>query len=249
MIPKIVHQTWKDANIPSEWKAGVDSVNAYNPDYKHIIWTDETMEAFVKEKYPEFLQTYNSYTYPIQRCDTFRYLVLYTYGGVYMDMDMVCKKELTDLLKYDLVLAKSSNIGGTVTNSFLMSEPNNPFIGYCIEQLPKYVDSFSYFGKHLHVMFSTGPLFLTKMISQYGENKLQNTYFLSNAEYAGDCSVCNQDVCTGGLYFSHLVGNSWHGWDSTCYNFVLCNFTNIIMVTGVAWCLFYFGRRRKKWPK
>jgi mannosyltransferase OCH1-like enzyme len=228
MIPKIIHQTWKNKQIPDEWNHAVESCKKINSHYKYILWTDETMKNFVKKEYPEFYNIYKKYKYDIQRCDAFRYLVLYKYGGIYLDMDIVCLKKLDSFLKYDIVLAKSSNISSSYTNAFFMVKPNHPFIKYCIDMLPEYINSYSYFGKHLHVMNSTGPVFLTNMINKYDLTKITKYYVLTNNEYAGDCNVCNENTCKGGEYFIQIHGNSWHSYDSTIYNFGLCNYKQII---------------------
>ena len=226
MIPKIIHQTWKTKTVPEKWKESVDSCKQLHADFQHIIWTDKDMEKFVKEEYPDFYKTYKSYTYHIQRCDAFRYLVLYKYGGIYLDMDIMCNKKLNTLLNYDLVIAPSISVNGIYTNSFFMSIPRHPFLKYCIEQLVEYKNAYQYFGKHLHVMNSTGPLFMTNRLDDYG--KIKNFYILSYKEFAGDCNICNEHVCKGGIYFTHIKGNSWHEIDSTIYNFVLCNKNKII---------------------
>ena len=102
MIPKIIHQTWKNETIPDKWKESVGSVKAHHKSYKYMLWTDKAMKEFVKKEYPEFYKTYNDYPNPIQRCDAFRFLVLYKYGGIYIDMDIGCKKSVYSLLKYPL---------------------------------------------------------------------------------------------------------------------------------------------------
>jgi mannosyltransferase OCH1-like enzyme len=123
--------------------------------------------------------------------------------------------------------------------------PNHPFIKFCIDNLPKYVNSYYYFGKHLHVMNSTGPLFLTKMIKAYGEKNIQNLYVLNNNEFAGDCNVCSEHKCKGGIYFKHIVGNSWHSLDSTIYNILLCSYKKIILVVLLLIMLCVFFKRNK----
>jgi mannosyltransferase OCH1-like enzyme len=99
--------------------------------------------------------------------------------------------------------------------------PNHPFIKFCIDNLPDYVNSYKYFGKHWHVMNSTGPNFLTNMIKKYGEKNIKNLYILNNKEYAGDCTVCNESTCKGGIYFSHTIGQSWNSWDSLFYKKII----------------------------
>ena len=230
MIPKIIHQTWKTSEIPERWKLAVNSCKKKYNDYQYILWTDEMMEKFVKTEYPDFFNVYDSYKENIQRCDAFRYLVLYKYGGVYIDMDIICKKNFDNLLSYDLVLAKSSNMNNFFTNSFFMSTPNNPFMKFCIDNLPDYKDSFKYFGNHFHIMNSTGPIFLTKMINKYGLENIKNIHVLSNAEFAGDCSQCTEKACKGGIYFNHVAGNSWHSFDSKIINILLCNWKIILLI-------------------
>jgi len=230
MIPKIIHQTWKTNDIPNNWKNAVESCKKKYNDYQYILWTHETMETFVKNEYPDFYNVYMSYKNDVQRCDSFRYLILYKYGGIYLDLDIVCKKNFDILLKYDLVIARSPNNKFQITNSFYMATPNHPFIKFCINNLPSYKDSFKYFGNHWHIMNSTGPWFLTKMINKYGESNIKNIYILNNDEFAGDCNTCNEDSCKGGIYFRHIVGNSWHSLDSKFYNLLLCNWY-IILIT------------------
>ena len=238
MIPKIIHQTWKTNVVPEKWEDAVESCKTTNSEYKYILWTDEMMEQFVEKEYPDFLNVYKSYPHNIQRCDAFRYLVLYKYGGIYLDMDIVCKVKLNAFLKYDFVLPKSSNVSSSFTNSFLMVIPKHPFIKFCIDNLPSYVDAYSYFGNHLHIMNSTGPLFLTNMIDKYGRQNITNMYVLTNDEFAGDCNACTENTCDGGVYFKHIQGHSWHSFDSTFYNFCLCNYKALISVILISIALF-----------
>jgi mannosyltransferase OCH1-like enzyme len=226
MIPKIIHQTWKTKTVPDKWKESVKSCKQEHKSYKYMLWTDKAMKEFVKKEYPEFYKTYNDYPHPIQRCDAFRYLVLYKYGGIYIDMDIGCKKSVYSLLKYDLVLVKSANYD-TLTNSFMISTKENPFMKYCIDHLIEYKDSYSLFGKHLHIMQSTGPFFINSMANEYKLSKKDNHYILTSKEFSGDCNVCTVSDCDGGTYFTHVVGSSWHSLDSTIYNSMLCMYKKI----------------------
>ena len=53
------------------------------------LWTDEKSRRFIEKEYPWFLETFDSYKYPIQRADSIRYFVLAHYGGTYIDLDDV----------------------------------------------------------------------------------------------------------------------------------------------------------------
>jgi mannosyltransferase OCH1-like enzyme len=66
-----------------------------------MLWTDETAREFVQTHYPAHLQMYDSYTYPIQRADSIRYFVLHHFGGIYMDLDIGCRRKMDELLQGD----------------------------------------------------------------------------------------------------------------------------------------------------
>ena len=98
-------------------------------------------------------------------------------------------------------------------------------------------------------MNSTGPQFLTNMVKKYKENNIKNMYVLSSEEYAGDCTICNESTCKGGIYFSHTIGQSWNSWDSLFYNFLLCNYKKIIVGLLLLVAAYYIFFRRNKLVK
>ena len=247
MIPKLIHQTWKTTEIPDNWKNAVESCKHLHDDYEYILWTHDTMKEFMKQEYPEYYDLYMSYKFDIQRCDAFRYFVLYKYGGIYFDLDTVCKKKLNDFLSYDMVFAKSTN-ASTFSNAFFMCIPQNPFMKYCIDNLESYKNSHIYFGKHLHVMFSAGPCYLSIMIKKFKLSNINNHYILSREEYSGDCNVCTIDSCQGGAYFNHIKGQSWNSFDSLSYNFIYCKYRILLVIffTIIFLVLIYKYYRKKR---
>ena len=40
MIPKIFHQTWKDANIKDEYLPFAKKLKEVHPDWEYKLWTD-----------------------------------------------------------------------------------------------------------------------------------------------------------------------------------------------------------------
>ena len=61
-----------------------------NPCWEFRLWTDGDNLDLVKMSFPELLPTYEGYDVNIKRIDAARYMMLYKYGGVYMDMDLAC---------------------------------------------------------------------------------------------------------------------------------------------------------------
>lgn len=51
VVPKILHQTWKNKDIPDKWLAARQSCIDRHPDYEYRLWTDEDAEK-VRSKCP-----------------------------------------------------------------------------------------------------------------------------------------------------------------------------------------------------
>ena len=157
VLPKIIHQQWKTDKIPE----GVYS--KFNkkfkelfpePEYKHMLWTDETQRDLIKNTFPDFLETYDSYKFGIQRADSARYFILYTYGGLYADLDYEPLVNFWDHLPTDRVgLIESPYQFNELTQNSLMSSPKND---------PIWLDAFNLLKerKHMPVLLATGPIFL-----------------------------------------------------------------------------------------
>ncbi len=88
MIPKIIHQTWKDNNIPDKWKISKKMWKKHHPEWRYILWTDKMIRDYIEIGYPEFLKLFDSYKYNIQRVDMIRYFILKDLGGIYSDLDL-----------------------------------------------------------------------------------------------------------------------------------------------------------------
>lgn len=99
----------------------------------YILWTDETSHQFIAEHYSWFLPTFEAYPYNIQRADVIRYFVLHRYGGVYMDLDMGCRRPVNPLLHFPVILPVTNPVG--ISNDLIFSEPNHPFMDAVIHNL------------------------------------------------------------------------------------------------------------------
>jgi mannosyltransferase OCH1-like enzyme len=97
-------------------------------------------------------------------------------------------------------------------------------------------------------MNSTGPLFVSKMYKKYvSENgPIPNMHIMTRKEYAGDCNVCRLSTCSGGQYFYHVDGNSWHNWDSTMYNVLLCHWMKIVVLLLVSFTVVFYYRKSQR---
>jgi mannosyltransferase OCH1-like enzyme len=163
LIPKIIHQTYKNETIPAGWLHPQQTVKDLHPDYEYILWTDDSAHEFIKENYVWFLPTYESYPYPIMRADVIRYFILYHFGGVYIDLDNGCDRKLDPLLAFPAWLRKTEPTG--VSNDIMGSVAKHPFFLETMNNLERY--NRNWFVSYITIMYSTGPLFLSVIWKKY----------------------------------------------------------------------------------
>ncbi|WPH00798.1 mannosyl phosphorylinositol ceramide synthase csh1 [Acrodontium crateriforme] len=209
LIPKIIHQTYKNTSIPPVWQeAQTSCLNLHPaPQWEYKLWTDEKSMQFIEAEYPWFLDTFRGYQYPIQRADSIRYFVLAHYGGVYIDFDDGCNRALEPLLSYPAFVRRTMPTG--ISNDVMGAVPQHPFFMRVIEEIQNYDKS--WIMPYITVMASTGPLFLSIIWRRYTAAGLN---FGDGAD-GGRVRILFPDEYNNysWSFFIHHLGNSWHGKD------------------------------------
>ncbi|UJR21116.1 hypothetical protein I4U23_024216 [Adineta vaga] len=224
--PYIIHQTFRDMNsIPLNWQQASNSCRSLHPNYQYKFWSDKQGRDLIKQEFPSLLSTYDSYPYNIQRADVIRLVVLYVYGGIYIDFDIFCLKSLDHLLKYEFILPKTSPVG--LSNDIIISKPKHPFLFQILNNLPnanRYI-----FSKYPTVMFSTGPMFLTKEAWKYPN---RSSLDILSPELYGKY-IFNSSYSL----FRHLKASSWHGNDASIIKWIY-RWRNLILFVSILLLLF-----------
>lgn len=76
-IPRVIHQTWKNENIPSEFHYNIRSFVNKNPEFKYYFWTDRTARKLIQKKYPRLLETFDNVVEPVRKADILRCVCFY----------------------------------------------------------------------------------------------------------------------------------------------------------------------------
>ena len=173
-IPTIIHQTWRDANVPVDFLPWMRSWKINHPTWRYVLWTDELMRKMIAERFPAYLNTYDGYDQAIERADAFRYFVLYEFGGIYADLDMESLNPLDErVLSKDCISSQEPEAHSYIhynlerplpCNAFMMCRPRHPFFKYTIDNLERFR---SKNGTRLWVLVTTGPLFMYKILGEY----------------------------------------------------------------------------------
>lgn len=127
-IPKIIFQTWKSHHeMPANYRYWRGSFLLNNPDFRCFLWDDADNRKFIKEKFPWFLDRYNSYAREIFRADIIRFFFLYVYGGFYADMDSECLRPLEAMRGMGDVLVgrmgSDNDFEHSIPNAIMASRP------------------------------------------------------------------------------------------------------------------------------
>ena len=134
-VPAIIHQTWRDAySMPQAWQEASNSCRTLHPNYEYRFWTDADARRLIEKEFPCLLSTFDAYPYDIQRADVIRLLVLYVYGGIYLDLDIICLKSLDPLRAFQFVLPRTMPVG--LSNDFIVAEAKHPFLMQVLNDLP-----------------------------------------------------------------------------------------------------------------
>lgn len=77
------------------------SVQHFNPDFQHKLWNRAMIDELIDNnqclhKYRHFY--YHELRKHIEKCDFARYMVLYVFGGVYLDLDMEALRSFNSLI-------------------------------------------------------------------------------------------------------------------------------------------------------
>ncbi|MCX2431618.1 glycosyltransferase family 32 protein [Pedobacter sp. GR22-10] len=173
-IPKIIHQTWKTSELPTDLRLLSETWRAKHPNWSFKLWTDKMNEEFISKQFPDFLDQYRSYS-NIQKVDAVRYLILFVYGGVFIDLDFECYRNIEPILhdcecffgQEPVQHALLHNKSQIVSNAIMGCTSRNLFFKELYQGMnvkrPVYQDA------NTEVLESTGPFMLTKIYQKFKE--------------------------------------------------------------------------------
>jgi mannosyltransferase OCH1-like enzyme len=176
MIPRKLHLIWiGDSNNRPE--TCIASWRENHPDWDFKLWTDKERldtDWINAEHLARFIEA----RHWSAAADLMRYEILLREGGVYADADSFSLRRLDDWMLESEMFACWENTLATgrarlVSNAFLGSVPNNPFLHYLIDTIGKRKNQFQRWswGRMRFVPMSAwksvGPYRLTKCIYDY----------------------------------------------------------------------------------
>lgn len=166
MIPKNIFQSWKTKydDLHPILKARIDTIKTNNPDYNYQLYDDKDIDDFVNTYYPgEIADCYNKLNIIVAKVDFWRYLVLYKYGGVYLDFDSGIEKPLNELIMdNDTAIITAEGNPGLYVQWGLIFSAEHPILKKVIEIIVNNIKNKRY--SH-NINDLSGPICFTKAIN------------------------------------------------------------------------------------
>lgn len=142
MISKRIFQTFEHGDFNPEFQKLVDDWRLENPDYDYQFFDANDREIFMRHFFEG--EVYNAYMRLLPgafQSDLWRYCILYTYGGFYVDIDSICLGSLDMFMNEDteFVAGVDLNLGDleyhNVANAFIGSTQGHPILKSCIDHI------------------------------------------------------------------------------------------------------------------
>ena len=179
-IPKLIHQVYegRDGTSPNQLLCNLaETWKKKNPAFEYQFWNYKKIDKFLDEFYPDFITTYQGFRYDVQRWDAIRYLILYHFGGVYVDLDYECLESIDPLLDKKSCCfgleppehCKPFKKDYVISNAFMAVNPRHPFIKNIIKSIPH--SSSTAKDKLIYVLETTGPHKLVDLYKSFPDRE------------------------------------------------------------------------------
>lgn len=138
-IPKSIHLIWIGSQPPIKVLLACESWKNHHPDFTLKLWTDEDIENFVwtHPKSENFFLKARNWA---EKSDILRFEILYQFGGIYSDTDVVCMNSFNSLIDCGLTFFAGFETHITTTRSHSLigsaiigAMQNSPIIRRCID--------------------------------------------------------------------------------------------------------------------
>jgi mannosyltransferase OCH1-like enzyme len=105
-IPKILHFIWLGSSIPLNCKTCIDSWIQLHPDWQVKIWTDIDCQNF-NWSYAHSKKVFEEGVTFAEKSDILRLEILYQFGGIYSDTDVLCLQAFDRLVESSITFFSS----------------------------------------------------------------------------------------------------------------------------------------------
>ncbi len=196
MIPKIIHYCWlSDDEIPDSLKKCMESWHRMLPDYEFILWNRARFDI---ASVPWVNEAFNLKKYAFA-ADYIRLYAIYTYGGIYLDMDVEVVKSFNSLLSRPYILGYEKKNG--IEAGVFGGEKGASWLKDCLD----YYKGRHFIDKDGNMDTLPLPRIMFKSLSSKINRMtiFPNEYLTAKSYYTGEITI------TPNTYSIHHFAGSW----------------------------------------
>jgi len=163
IIPKIFHFIWVGTKPILPCAHGfMAGWQAQHPDWQVKLWTDDNLPAMQNQ------HEYDAASILAEKADILRYELVFQFGGIYVDVDCECLRNLEPLIEnLDGFLASEDDY--RICNCVIGAVPQHPFFKQLLDNLPA-----AFARDPNDVVAATGPGFLTDTFHAWVGHKFKH---------------------------------------------------------------------------
>lgn len=224
-IPPFIHQVWFDAQtdtntgVPERYEGFVTGWKQLNPHMQYHFWNGQRIKRLfaIFPELAEFEGFFERVKKHIEKCDLARYMILYAYGGTYIDLDVICRKPLAEEVYEDReMLFFKEHPDHSEPDDGVPLRVYNGFVGSRPRQAV-WVDFLTYIRQNYSpsksVFANTGPLCLARYFAEHPAPDgwfVSPCFFCPYAWHGSLNPVCSeQDAENAYAHIVFKLGTDW----------------------------------------
>ena len=209
MIPRIIHYCWfGKGSMPNLAQKCIESWHKCMPDWEYILWNEDNYDL---SSYKYAQEAYDAKKYAFVS-DVARLQALASFGGVYLDTDVMVFKSLEPLLNHHAFAGFEGSKHLPIGTCILGSEKDGSWVR---EQLNDYA------GRHFLLAdgsydTTTNVTFISRRMKENGfiNNGKEQEYkdlHVFPVDYFCPRHTTGEYICTENTFCDHLGIGSWAG--------------------------------------
>jgi inositol phosphorylceramide mannosyltransferase catalytic subunit len=164
-IPRVIHHVWIGRPMPRHLQDCVASWARAHPQWEHQLWTDDALQWIPNRSlYDRAGELLPDHAVPQMQSDLARYAILQRHGGLYVDCDTECRRNVEPALEGHSAFA-AAETDRWVGNTYLAAEADHPVMAALVDRVADHVVAYRGFRSAGRM---TGPRFLTPIWREFG---------------------------------------------------------------------------------
>lgn len=136
LIPKVFHTVWVQGELPDEYQAWHKSWLEHHPDWEHRLWAEPDYLPFISDFNRAIYDTAVNHA---QRAEIAQKELLWRFGGVWIDADFECFRNIEELIDDCDVFIGEEERGG-LSAGIIGIVPGHPAMRIVVEDITRSIE-------------------------------------------------------------------------------------------------------------